>query len=119
MMSFAIKAVLRIINWFLVKCRPMLFLIAYIQPQGAERLSTWCPQTNDLERAVAFRTVPKMKDVSLIPILGPFGGNQFIERTLSRSLNDVWMLSSAWHLLLRFDVARGVELAVDGGRTQL
>ena len=33
---------------------------------------------NDLERAVAFRAVPKMTYLPLIPILGPFGGNQLI-----------------------------------------
>jgi hypothetical protein len=33
---------------------------------------------NDHEIAVAFRTVPKMTYLPLIPILGPFGGNQLI-----------------------------------------
>jgi hypothetical protein len=31
-----------------------------------------------LETAVAFRAAPKMKDVLLIEILGPIGGNQLI-----------------------------------------
>lgn len=31
---------------------------------------------NDLEAAVAFRAVPKVDDVPLIPMLRPFGGNQ-------------------------------------------
>jgi hypothetical protein len=33
---------------------------------------------SDLERVIAFRAAPKMKNMSLIPILGPFGGNQLI-----------------------------------------
>jgi Caspase domain len=33
---------------------------------------------NDLEGVIAFRAAPKMKDMSLIPILGSFGGNQLI-----------------------------------------
>ena len=49
-------------------------------------------------------------DLPLIPILGLFGGNQLkvaFERSLSRSLNDVWILSSAWRVpCYRLDVAR-------------
>ena len=39
---------------------------------------------NDLERAVAFRAVPKMTYLPLIPILGPFGRNE-----LTAALNAV------------------------------
>jgi hypothetical protein len=33
---------------------------------------------NDFERTIAYRAVPKMTDLPLIPVLGPLRGNQVI-----------------------------------------